>query len=1062
MLGQANFTDAAPATGNNRMNNPSAVAVSTTSPMIFVADTGNHRVRWWNSVSDLINGQDASGVLGQADFTLVQANRGGACQADTLSSPAGVAFDSAGNLWVADTGNNRAVRYSPPFSNGKAAGLVLGQANFTANQANRGGGITSATLSGPKAVAAVGGAVWVADSANNRVLRFPAPVTDGGAANLVLGQRNYVTGEANWGGIGVQPYTLSDPSGLSLLFSGEVMVADRGNNRVLRYPPPFIGGMNADVVLGQLDRYHGDPNRGSAAAANTLAYPSGVAADNAGSIWVADTANNRIVKYSPPLIEGDRDQSADLVLGQSVFISTQPNQGGVSASTLSGAKGIFFDATGNAWAADSANNRVLKYTAMAVNSVSPNSAYNSGHITGMTVSGRQFPDNSFRVSLRRNGQLINDASHAFVNATTLTCSFDLGGAEPGAWDVIVSTAGPGSRPQSAALMGGFTVRPMVVSSMSVTEAANTGPAAFDVFGEGFVAASAVFLRRPNLPDVPASAASLVNTGKLAVTFNLTGMATGFWDVVVSTGGFAAMTALLADGLNLFPLEITSVAPNRGANYLSSPVIEITGRGFAAGCQVKLAKAGEVDIPATGVYVAGATRSTCTFDLGGKAEGRWNVVMTTGALSAVLENGFEVAGLILDSISPASGVNNGSLNVTIDGVGFAPGTQARLSKDGEEDIPATGLTVVCSSRIVCTFDLYPHTPGFWDVVVTTGSRGDTLASAFEVVPPFSLSSITPSSGINTAPVEVTALAGQGLVNGVSVKLSKAGETDIPATDLVIVDAGRISCRFDITDKSKGQWDVVISSGPYSYTFASGFEVKFPVIETQEIGAAGGAVTLKAENGEITALIPPGALPGDTGFSVAAIAPPAADRGTIQLTAVGVELTNAQGYQPREAITLTVNYRASDAAGLDESKLVIGRYDELRAAWVPLISEAHPEQNYVTTKVRHLSRFVLMQLLPGIDPARIRAAPNPFRAGRESVVIRFFMPEAGAAEFTVFSEFGEKIFSLALENLVQGLNEFSYDGRDAYGKTLFSGSYVCELKKRYSSREATDICRLLVVK
>jgi sugar lactone lactonase YvrE len=116
-----------------------------------VADTGNNRVLRFASSSALSNGAAAEGVLGQADFTSGSQNRGGGIAGNTLNAPYGIAVDEAGRLWVADLFNNRVLRFDSAASkaNGADADGVLGQADFTHNNYNRGGGVAANTLYWP-------------------------------------------------------------------------------------------------------------------------------------------------------------------------------------------------------------------------------------------------------------------------------------------------------------------------------------------------------------------------------------------------------------------------------------------------------------------------------------------------------------------------------------------------------------------------------------------------------------------------------------------------------------------------------------------------------------------------------------------------------------------------------------------------------------------------------------------------------------------------------------------------------------------------------------------------
>jgi DNA-binding beta-propeller fold protein YncE len=86
-----------------------------------------------------------------------------------LCNPDGVAFDSHGDLWVGDFDNNRVLEFTPPFSNGERASVVIGQPNFTASTPAE----TRTGLDSPTYVAIDShGNLWVADASNNRVLEF--------------------------------------------------------------------------------------------------------------------------------------------------------------------------------------------------------------------------------------------------------------------------------------------------------------------------------------------------------------------------------------------------------------------------------------------------------------------------------------------------------------------------------------------------------------------------------------------------------------------------------------------------------------------------------------------------------------------------------------------------------------------------------------------------------------------------------------------------------------------------------------------------------------------------
>ena len=116
-----------------------------------------------------------------------------------------------------------------------------------------------------------------------------------------------------------------------------------------------------------------------------------------------------------------------------------------------------------------------------------------------------------------------------------------------------------------------------------------------------------------------------------------------------------------------------------------------------------------------------------------------------------------------------------------GTGFQPGATVNLSLAGYPDIAATSVTVVSDSQITCTLPITGASIGDWDVTVRNPDTGTgTLFAGFTITaPPPTVSSITPSSGLNTGDVTVTNLAGTGFQSGATVTLSLLGEPDIGA-------------------------------------------------------------------------------------------------------------------------------------------------------------------------------------------------------------------------------------------------------------------------------------------
>jgi hypothetical protein len=156
----------------NSLGEPIPVAVNASGDL-FVGDLDNNRVLEYDSPTTTDTTADR--VFGQPDFISAACNNGG-LSASSQCSPFGVGVDSDGDLYVADYGNNRVLEYSNPLSNA-TADLVFGQlGNFTTKLCNN-GGVSASSLCEPLAVAVdVGGNVYVADTFNNRVLEYDNPL----------------------------------------------------------------------------------------------------------------------------------------------------------------------------------------------------------------------------------------------------------------------------------------------------------------------------------------------------------------------------------------------------------------------------------------------------------------------------------------------------------------------------------------------------------------------------------------------------------------------------------------------------------------------------------------------------------------------------------------------------------------------------------------------------------------------------------------------------------------------------------------------------------------------
>ncbi len=255
VFGQPDFTSGAPNRGRSgpaadTLNVPYGLAVAANGDL-WVTDSGNHRLLKFPAAYNATSGVAASRVLGQPSFTAGT----GATAADRLQSPSSLALDAADNLWVADSGNSRVVRFASvsTAADGASAAQVLGQASFTIGANNRGAGATASSLNCPYAVCAVGTTLWVADSQNHRVLRFAnaASRSNGPTADGVLGQGDFISTAANRGATPAA-HSLHFPAGLTADDAGTLIVSDSFNQRILIFTTAAAKapGAPADHFLG--------------------------------------------------------------------------------------------------------------------------------------------------------------------------------------------------------------------------------------------------------------------------------------------------------------------------------------------------------------------------------------------------------------------------------------------------------------------------------------------------------------------------------------------------------------------------------------------------------------------------------------------------------------------------------------------------------------------------------------------------------------------------------------------------------------------------------------------
>lgn len=340
------FGDFTVATANNggvsadSLSGPYDVATDLNNGL-YVVGSNNNRALYFPSGSTT-----ATRVYGQSgDFT----TNAGTVTADGLSTPFGIDYDSVNDiLYISDRASSRAVSY--PGASTTATG-VYGQLGSFVSGGGNNGGLTANALNIPgKLTLDSASGLYIADGNNNRVLYYALGST---TASRVYGQfGDFTMGTANNGGISAD--SLSGPEGVVVDSNSGVYISDRLNNRILYYPS---GSTTATRVYGQAGGFTTNTANLGGISADSLNLPSSLALDAGNNLWVADAQNNRVLFYPEGVTTATvvYGQSGD-------FTSNAANLGGISAGSLFAPQGVHVSCLGDVYISESSNHRVVKFT----------------------------------------------------------------------------------------------------------------------------------------------------------------------------------------------------------------------------------------------------------------------------------------------------------------------------------------------------------------------------------------------------------------------------------------------------------------------------------------------------------------------------------------------------------------------------------------------------------------------------------------------------------------------------------------------------------------------------
>jgi Dockerin type I domain/NHL repeat len=397
LTGLAGSSGSADGTGSAaRFNFPQGVATDS-SGNVYVADEFNHTIRKITPAAAVTTLAGLAGSTGSAD---------GTGSAARFSFPRGVASDSSGNVYVADTDNSTIRKITP-------AGGVTTLASLAGSSGSADGTGSAARFRFPQGVATdSSGNVYVADTVNSTIRK----TTPAGAVTTLAGLAASF-GSADGTGSAAR---FAFPRGVAIDGSGSVYVADTDNSTIRKITP--AGGVT--TLAGLAGVFGNADGPGSAAR---FGFPIGVATDSSGNVYVADNFNHTIRKITP---------AAAVTTLAGLAGSTGSADGTGSAARFNFPRGVATDSSGNVYVGDESNQTIRKITPAGAVTTLAGLAGASGSADGTGSAARFFNPSGVATDSSGNVYVADRDNHTIRKITPAGAVTTLAGlaGSPGSAD----------------------------------------------------------------------------------------------------------------------------------------------------------------------------------------------------------------------------------------------------------------------------------------------------------------------------------------------------------------------------------------------------------------------------------------------------------------------------------------------------------------------------------------------------------------------------------------------------------------------------------------------------